>query len=505
MTSSTTEPRVAAGPSTAGLGDWGISLTATVTVSFACAILFPDLRHWFLFPVTACGVVIGTDAVRWLRGMFDVFDPRGLLGAYGVHFFYIAPILVILTDYHTPNTASTLYDYRPYLGLMAGLNLVGLLMYQVAARWAVRRPYKATIKVWRLEESRAFVVLLGAIAVASVAQLYLFARFGLIGRLEWGEEHEVLAGTGFIRLAAQSLPVLLLFLVTLMRGRTGWRRTTVIGVGTLLAVLVGWQFLTTGLMGSRSDVVFPLFVAAGVVHFFWRPFTSKEAIMGVLVVVAFMYLYSFYKWHGVEAIKQIQTQGVAATASQTGVRLQGTLIGDLSRADVQAYTAFVMLEKPYPYEYRMGKTVIGDTLVHFPRWIWPNKYNLRGSSAKQAAGTDIIRGPGFYDPYRRWRKATRVFGMSGYTMLNFGVWAAPLPFLGLGLLVGFLQRAIAQWRCLMDMRLLLAPVLTVICLVILTGDLDNNFRFVYGVLAVPAVLVWLISTRQYWSAQAGTR
>ena len=32
--------------------------------------------------------VIGADAIRWLRGCYDVLDVKGILGLIGVHFFF---------------------------------------------------------------------------------------------------------------------------------------------------------------------------------------------------------------------------------------------------------------------------------------------------------------------------------------------------------------------------------------------------------------------------------
>ena len=39
--------------------------------------------HWFVLPVSLCGFLIGPDAVRWMRGKYDLYDPKGLLGVFG--------------------------------------------------------------------------------------------------------------------------------------------------------------------------------------------------------------------------------------------------------------------------------------------------------------------------------------------------------------------------------------------------------------------------------------
>src|SRR5437588_10852622 len=49
--------------------------------------------HWFVLPVACCGALIGIDAVDWLRGRVHLLDPVGILGLYGLHFFFLAPLL----------------------------------------------------------------------------------------------------------------------------------------------------------------------------------------------------------------------------------------------------------------------------------------------------------------------------------------------------------------------------------------------------------------------------
>src|SRR5258708_32923906 len=77
--------------------------------------------HWFLIPVLCCGIVIGCDAVDWFRGRLSLFDPAGIIGLLGVHFFFLAPLLHVTWDSWMRYIDPPL-DWRELLGCIANLN-----------------------------------------------------------------------------------------------------------------------------------------------------------------------------------------------------------------------------------------------------------------------------------------------------------------------------------------------------------------------------------------------
>ena len=66
----------------------------------ACGFLLASEQtaHWFIIPVLFCGVLIGCDAIDWFRGRLSLFDPAGIIGLVGVHFFFLAPLLHVTWD-----------------------------------------------------------------------------------------------------------------------------------------------------------------------------------------------------------------------------------------------------------------------------------------------------------------------------------------------------------------------------------------------------------------------
>ena len=51
-----------------------------------------------------------------------------------------------------------------------------------------------------------------------------------------------------------------------------------------------------GLKGSRSNTVWAMFWAVGIVHFFLRPVPKKIIFAGLIFLAAFMYIWVFQDW-----------------------------------------------------------------------------------------------------------------------------------------------------------------------------------------------------------------
>lgn len=484
--------------SSSPLSDWLYSLLFIILTTIAFLLFCPELRHWFILPLVPCGIIIGTDAVKWFRGKYDIFDPKAIIGLAGVHFFYLSPILVALWKVRISLTATPLEDYRPWLGVMGVANFFGLILYQVTQRWFARRPYVRPIKVWQPNPSRIVVVLSIFIFIALAAQGYSFAKQGIVIAKKWTETdfEATWGGMGMFRMFSKSLPILLLILFTLLKGRLTWRRSNIVVVAFFVILLTSFAFVFGGLAGSRSATVWILFWVVGIIHYYWRPLSRKMVVIGLILLVMFMYFYGFFKHIGADAWQIYQREGLKGLTAESGQTFRGMLIGDLSRADVQAYMAYVLIDKPYHYRYRYGETVIGDFLVQFPRWILLTKYNTFGDSGKMIAGTDIMMGPGFYNPFDIWRKSRYVYGLAGSAMLNFGVLSIPLAFIFWGAIVGWYRRRYLSWS-LGDIRFFLAPAVVNLLRILLSGDLDNALSYIIFTLAIPITVIWLISYRFY--------
>ena len=72
-------------------------LASVVVIGFV--VIYHELNQWFVLPVLGCGVLIGIDAINWMRGRYDALDPIGIVGLLGIHFFFLAALLQVAWDH----------------------------------------------------------------------------------------------------------------------------------------------------------------------------------------------------------------------------------------------------------------------------------------------------------------------------------------------------------------------------------------------------------------------
>jgi hypothetical protein len=116
---------------------WVISVYLCTFIVIGFVASSDDFWHWFVLPVLCCGILISKEAVDWIRGRQDLFDPVGIIGLLGFHFFFLAPLLHVHLDYWLEYVVLP-PDMRGWLGKMAMINVIGLLLYRVSKRVSVQ-------------------------------------------------------------------------------------------------------------------------------------------------------------------------------------------------------------------------------------------------------------------------------------------------------------------------------------------------------------------------------
>jgi hypothetical protein len=457
------------------------------TSAIVCAVIFllsaaqsTDVFHWFAIPVFLCGVVIGADAVDWVVGRRDLFDPVGVLGLLGLHVFCLAPYLHVVWQqwmrYIEPPP-----EWRDWLGLMACLNLVGLVLYRatVSAVEAHRSRQPAESR-WQIEPQRCGLVLGLAMVVTFATQVVIYVQFGGVSGYieEFARGGAEFAGLGIIFMVGETFPVLALI------GYAIWvkARKRVPGWGELAAVLVAMlvlKLLFGGLRGSRSNTVWAMFWAVGIIHFWIRPVPRHLVVWGIIGLVGFMYAYGFYKVGGLDTLIEA-AQGQEARdriAEKNNRTVEAAILTDLGRADGQAFLLYRLLRPGADYEYAWGRTYVGAVALVVPRSLWEDR-----PETKRREGTDLMYGQGKFAEGRFF--SSNVYGMAGEAMLNFGPWVVPLFYIPLGVLVGW-SASLNGRLASDDVRRLLLPLLINLAFVALMGDSDNIVVFLFQNAAIP--------------------
>jgi hypothetical protein len=258
--------------------------------------------------------------------------------------------------------------------------------------------------------------------------------------------------------------------------------------------------LCGGLLGGRTPVVINLYLAAGMVHLTTRRLTRRVAAAGLVFLVAFMYIYGFYKQEGLVGLAHISagTEAMDAAGNRSGRTVQNTILGDLSRSAIQALALSRVSSPEGQYHYALGRTYIGALALLIPRSIWPDR-----PATKVQEGTEMIYGSGSYKKGEG--GASSVYGLAGEGLLNFPPLCIPFLFCIPGIAVGALSR-LYQTLPARDTRTLLLPALILLASTVLIGDSDNSVISFISLLFVPFMLVFLSSRmvriRQHFKAGA---
>lgn len=474
-----------------------VSTTFVVSISMILVLFYAELRHWFMLPIGVCGAMIGRDAVRWFRGEFDLADIRGIIGVLGVHFFWSSAWMIPIVGVQPFRSAGvTALDFRPYLGVLGLLNIVGIFLYQLFSNWIVSRPCRKPVKVRRTSPGRTGLVLFIAVVAGIAGAAYMITTVGISVKTDFGDDGIIVQGAGVPVLLRTTLPITLAFAAMCWHlAFSKNNKKSVLAVLILLGLMTFCSLVLNGLGGNRSSTLLVVFWVGGMIHFLWRPFRRHEAVVIGCLLVLFSFVYIFYKFYGTTGFKAFLNEGVEAAQSTGADKVErgftGMLVGDFSRSHLQGYAVFVLLDKPYPYRLRFGRTIEGDFLNVVPRWIYLSKYNHLGYSGKHEAGTDLIRGPNKFDPQEHGGKEPRTWGIGGYMMLNFGLYGLPFGYALLGIFVGWSQRTANIWRATGDLRLLLAPMFLIIAIFMLMMDAYVLFIFTLRFFLLPTIVVYL--------------
>jgi hypothetical protein len=291
---------------------------------------------------------------------------------------------------------------------------------------------------------------------------------------------------GAVYAVSESFPLLLMIGYCVLA-----RRQRFLASWAMLAlVLVIYLVLTMlfgGLRGARSNTVWAIFWAVGMIHFFVRPVPKKIIFAGAVFLFGFMYVYGFFKSGGLKAITALESgqADIEYLEHKTQRTTAVVLLGDFARTETQAFMLRQLNNKELEYDLALGRTYLATICRIVPSYVWPNRPLL-----KDLEGTEVQYGKGTYDPVNR--RSSLVYGAVGEAMLNFGPAAVPIVFAIWALAVGRIRKWVLSWNSA-DVRVLLAPWLIIMSFVMFIGDSDNVFYsfFKYG--TVPVILLWLCS------------
>ncbi|HEX2868273.1 MAG TPA: hypothetical protein VHO03_14605 [Ignavibacteriales bacterium] len=459
--------------------NYSVSLLVVYVIILLALLLDRRMDHWFIIPAGLAGTIIGSDAIKWFRQKGSIFDVEGIVGIIGFHFFFLAPLLHVYLDFWM-KTVDKPSDWRDWLGGMAIINSLGLTFYMYAKNRLLRRCSHSG-RFWLTSPGIFHPLVATLLAVSFGLQVWVFIREGgLLGYIMAFSRNEgAFEGMGWIFTISESFPILFLLYVVFLLKEKGVNNTWVIFL--LMCAFFILKMIFGGLRGSRSNTIWGLFWALGIIDLWLKKVPKRAFMIFALFILAFMYIYGFYKQGGIEAAGILRENKSRARFEQTYNRsFEAVLLGDFARSDVQAYLLYRLSRNHSDYEYAYGRTYIGALSLMVPKAVWKDR-----PLTKVKEGEEIQGGIG----------STRIYGLAGEAMLNFGPIAAVFFFVIFGLAVGAIKR-FADNLEYKDARVVMLPFLINLSFLALGSDSDNMVFFLIKQGFLPFMLI-LLSSRKY--------
>lgn len=458
-------------------------LIASFLVVFCTTIfvaLSPQLWHWFLIPTALCGIVLGTDLVGWARGHLDVLEPRALVALFGFHMVFAVPLLHVAWDFW-PQYVAPATDWRHSMGVLGLVNLVGLAIY----RHIVGRPMRE--RPPRFEVDRALLLtwapwaILVSIAASAVIVMRSGGPLGYLSAIADPDGRETLSGSGWLLVVGESWP-LLLFVVILLR-RRDWYRTHPGAATLLLFAFAITQFAVGGLRGDRSNTIWPLLMALGIVSLLVVQVRRSVLVAGIVTGTLFIWLYGFYKATGTDALGIVTgSSSTSALSRETGRSMQRVVLEDLGRGGIQAVVVDRFLNGTAGPPARGGTYLGALDAVVLPQGL------ETGAADKRVAGKRVQFGN--YGAGGEFQ-ASRIYGLTGEGIINLGLFGAPLAFVPFALWVRYCTRIYRVARRGSLAAGLVAPCLAVSCVLAFGSDFDNWLWFLIKHALPLLALIWV--------------
>jgi hypothetical protein len=435
----------------------------------------------FFFWATLCGTLAAVVIFNrsWLSGVkrnvlshpFEVFTY--------IYFVAVPAVNVIYDDY--VNRALFYSDPVEALGYLNLLNAAGLLAAAVAARWG--KPSSGTeAREWpRIEHMQA--LLAGALVTSLVLGVY---NNFIALNLRASSDAAIESGIGLYALI-ESAPTLLAWLIVVSVWKQGRQPST----GAAVMLLALFLFVAVGMNFSRgSRVTVLLIVILGFQLFQQHVYRlSKLKVLALVLVGALVFnLMTIYKHSGLEGVSSyLAGEGVATYVDERYTNPVRIIIGDIGRADLQAAILEADREDQLPRAY--GRTYVKALTLPLPDALDPLPYDWNKTVVGALAQFEIDPGAVLTADNEAGIASSRIYGLVGEALLNFGIVGAIVAFVLLGL--------VARWSILYANgpggweRALIAPVVSVLPILVLFYDLDNIIFRLIMILALPGLLLLL--------------
>lgn len=465
-----------------------IGLLLFIICSLALRLFSTDLTWHFLIITSFTAAFASADFIDACRGRRDFFSPRAITSILMVLSVYIAPVVHILLEAY-PRFVNLPTDMVEAFTALATLQLVGLFFYFLVLRLPLREDPTVYLKSASAARStapaksfRVWIILLAFMSLA----LFIYTVMYLGGPQSWlvGQLNRSERGVlpGVILTLAEAFPLLFfigycLYLKTSSLSSTELKKRLLVAFALLVLV----TFLTSGLRGSRASLVWPALSGLVMIHLLFFKVRSRVLAVIALIGIVFAGVYDIYKKTGPEGLEQLQGGSVESLNDYVGYSFGPTqlLLGDFSRTAEQA----IILDrwKTQSFDPYWGLTYLGDIIAFIP-----GAERVEALPSKSVAGTEVFYGEG--SSWTREKLSTRIYGLQGEALMNFGPLGAVMIFVPYAFVVRWVERAFSRAKAgRSEGSAVFVPLLLPATALLFLSDLDNVVNNLTSIFILPAL------------------
>jgi hypothetical protein len=355
-------------------------------------------------------------------------------------------------------------DWTPYANIVAGLYLVGIIIWLVVKDCLNRKRSneKSLNRIWRIPSYRIKYIYI-LLFISFVLQTYIYISLGgITGYIQIYSEGGF-SGYGFLFVFSEIFPLLLILLYFIKAKESAYFHKWSI-IYLFLAALFFTCLYFGGLRGSRSNTLYTLVHAIFLIHLCFRKFSKTQLLVICALCYSFLYIGKIYKnTRGQIFTDKYYTisEGVESGKGKNAV------VGNFSKYSFQVYLIYKYEKSDY-YTPKLGSTYVGDVLNFIPFYEPENPIH------KTAALSELLHGK---DHRVQERRSSYVGGLLGETIINFGWIFSPLIFILFTYVIHIIKS-----KCLAlsfdDVRFFLIPLFINLSLIMFNSDLDNVLFFI---------------------------
>lgn len=434
------------------------------------AVILLGATYLFIFiPVNVSIVILLKVYFSASKYGSTIFHPLPLTSIILIVSFVLAPIVSI--GFNTFLFAAPRnIDWSKWMIVLSWLYFIGIILFYFGNQLAFRRIYNKKFLPVTVKKIRFLWISLFFLLITLASQLFVFYKYGgfLSYLTKWTESRDEFDGLGLWYMLAEPFPIIFLIFILLWFGKEKFNKN-IVGLIVLFLVFFTLKIFFGGLRGSRSNTIWGLFWFAGIIHLYLFRLRIPHVLAGVIFFLTFMSSYTIYKTYGVEAFSG--DYSIEDTNRFESNPLIGIYLGDFSRGTINAYQ-IAQIEELGGYEIKYGQTYIASLSK-----IIPPLNSVYNGHSKNSAGAEILNNTKVSVEEGNFHNS-RVYGIYGEGILNFGVYFGLLAFFVLGVVVTTLDN-ICRKHLSQTIFIMLIPFLSNLAFAIAVSDSDNLVFFTF--------------------------